>query len=136
MQNHEFLPHTADIAIKIHADNKEGLCAEAMRAMFLAAEPRYVEQKYSKKQRFSIKSTDFPALLIDFLNEVISLSDTYREAYDGVQFETLTDHHASGTLFGRAIAGFETQIKAATHHNDVVYRGEGSEWEAIIIFDA
>lgn len=108
----------------------------ALKGMFAAAGPRPGEGDASVERPFSVKAADFPALLIDFLNEAISHSDVNKEVYEAVRFDLVTTTEAKGAFVGRPIEGFETQIKAATHSGLAVERNEEGLWDATITFDA
>jgi SHS2 domain-containing protein len=136
MQRFEILPHTADIRIKATGSTRAGLMTAALKGMSAAAGPRAKEGVEAVERPFSLSADDFPSLLVDLLNEAVSLSDTHREAYEDIRFTLATDKKAEGAFVGRPIEAFETQIKAATHHDlDIVKNAEG-QWEAVIVFDA
>lgn len=136
MQRFEILPHTADVRIKATGSTRAGLMTAALKGMFAAAGPRMKEGAETLERPFTLSATDFPSLLVDVLNEAVSLSDTHREAYEDIRFTLATDKKTEGVFVGRPVEGFETQIKAATHHDlDIVKNPEG-QWETVIVFDA
>lgn len=135
MKQYEILPHTADVAIRATGSTKPALLAAALQGMFAAAEPRFLTPEEPRQRVFKIEAGDFAALLVDFLNQAVALSDINREAYEDARFSLVTDKKIEGTLIGRAIDSFGTQIKAATHHNLEVKKNGQDFWEATITFD-
>lgn len=102
--------------------------------MFEAVKPEYVEGSERVERKFSIMADSSEALLVDLLNEAVSLSDSFHEAYEEVVFESVTETEAEGAFMGRPVSAFEVQIKAVTHHNLEVVQSDG-KWEATITFD-
>lgn len=136
MSPYDILPHTADMRIRASGGTRAGLLESALKGMFAAAGPRPGEGDASVERPFSVKAADFPALLVDFLNEAISQSDINKEAYEAVRFDLVTMTEVKGAFVGRPIQGFETQVKAATHGGLEVKKNEEGLWEAVITFDA
>lgn len=137
MKRFEILPHTADIRVRAEGSTRPALFVAALQGMFAAAAPEFPPGEPEHVERpFKLAAKDFPSLLIDLLNEAISLSDTHREAYDDISFALATDTKAEGSFLGRLAARFGTQIKAATHHELAVQKNAEGNWEAVIVFDA
>jgi SHS2 domain-containing protein len=136
MSPYELLPHTADVRVKATGGTRAGLLEAALKGMFAASSARLVEGAPETERQFDLASTDFESLLVDFLNEAISLSDANKEAYEAVRFDLITASQARGAFVGRAVEGFGTQIKAATHGSLKVEKNAEGLWEAVITFDA
>lgn len=134
MQPHKILPHTADLRLKIFGKTKEELFANAVRGMFLAIEPTYSEDAPEVGRLVRINSKDTDALLIDFLSEVLYLSDIHDEAYNKIEIEQLSDQEIRAIIFGKPIKGFREEIKAVTYHGAHIKQVKGV-WEVEIIFD-
>lgn len=135
MQKYEIIPHTADMRIRALGSTRAGLLAAVLKGMFAAAMPRAVENGKACERPFHMKADDFSALLIDVLNEAIFLSDTNHEYYDDIRFDLITDKEAKGSFVGKSAGSFETQIKAATHHDLEVKKNNQGQWEATVTFD-
>jgi SHS2 domain-containing protein len=131
---YEVLPHTADFLIRVTGKSLEEFLSSAVTGMFEAVKPDYAEGAERVERKFSLAADTPEALLVDLLNEAVSLSDAFHEAYEEVIFESVTEREAEGTLVGRPVKAFEVQIKAATHHHLAVTRFDGS-WEATVTFD-
>ena len=116
MQRYEILPHTADVRVRAIGSTRAGLLVAALKGMFAAAGPRFAESGDRVERPFKLEAPDFSSLLVDLLNEAVSLSDEDHEAYEDISFTLITDKKAEGVFVDRPVTGFETQIKAATHH--------------------
>ncbi len=135
MYSFELLPHTADVRVRAVGDTRAGLLTAALRGMFAASGPSYLEPRTDVERTFDLDAGDFPGLLIDFLNEAVYGSDAHHEAYDGVRFTLVTDKKTKGAFLGHPVSGFATQIKAATHGGLDVKKNEEGRWEATVAFD-
>jgi SHS2 domain-containing protein len=82
-----------------------------------------------------VRSPDSSALLVDFLNEVIYLSNVNKAVYNEVFFRSLSDTSLSAKLEGFSVDKFDEDIKAATHHEaDIKTRPDGY-LEVTLVFD-
>lgn len=134
MQPYIILPHTADLRIKVFGFTKEELFSNAVLAMFEAIEPKDIKGSKEAARNFKVRSKDLNSLLVDFLNEVLYLSDTNDEAYNRVAIKRLSDTEIEAIIFGRKITGFKEEIKAVTHHGIDIKQIDGV-WQTEIIFD-
>ncbi len=138
---YEILPHTGDLRVRLTGKTKAGLFQSALKGMFAAAGPRYVndvepENRVIQERHFSVEGASAVDILVNLLNEAISLSDIHHESYEDIKFSLVTDAKAEGYFVDRAVRGFDTQIKAATHHNlSLQKREDTGEWEATVTFD-
>lgn len=138
MHQYEILSHTADVRVRAVGSSRAALLEAALRGMFAAAGPRPVEPEPEQpvERPFDVTSADFTALLVDLLNEALYHSDTHHEAYNALRLTLITETRATGAFSGQPVAGFETQIKAATHGGLEVKKNAEGMWEAVITFDA
>lgn len=126
------IPHTADWALRVWADDLAGLLAEAARAMnslagvVLASGARV-------RRRIDLEGQDAEGLLVSFLSELIYIQE--QEGLSFVQFEIqVSGSRLSGELVGGKIASLDKPIKAVTWHNLRIGRTpRGLEVE--IVFD-
>lgn len=77
---------------------------------------------------------NFESMLVDFLSEVLYLSDVKNEAYFEVDFKKLTSSKLEATLKGQKVKNFEKEIKAVTWH-DLEIKKISDGWQAIVVFD-
>lgn len=132
MEKYEILEHTADIKIKVFGQSKEELFLNALFAFSEIQKPKKINE--TVKQPIKVSSLDSPALLVDFLNEVLYLSQTNKQAYDKITFTKFTEKEIEGELEGCRIEGLEEEIKAATYHS-LELKQQDNMWQAIVLFD-
>ncbi len=134
MKKFEILPHRADLKIRAFGGNKKELFLNMLLAMAESQKPE-IKSKERTKREIKIKSIDSPALLVDFLNEVLYLSQVNKEAYLDFKFKKFKDNELEGELIGQKIDKFEEEIKAATFHNLDVHQKKDKTWEGVVLFD-
>lgn len=139
MQKYINLEHTADLKIKAFGKTKEELFANAAYGMFQQIESRKGEkglpaQAGEVTRKIKIESVDLEALLVDFLSELLSLSDQYNEIYRDCKLKITDDKLLEGEISGNKVESFETEIKAVTYH-ELKIEKENSHLTAEIVFD-
>ncbi len=142
MKKFEVLEHITDLKIKVFGRNKQELFKNAMLGMFEAA--RYQPKTESKKSEIEvqIKSFDFNSLLVDFLSEVLYLSETRNQVFQNVVFRTFSDPlinsgqaEIEAVLSGQKLKKTGTQIKGVTYHGLEIKQKNKNKWEAVVLFD-
>ena len=134
MKEYEILTHPADLKIKIKGKGKEELFLNALKGM-ADSQKAEIKNKEKVKREIKLNSLDLPALLVDFLNNALYLSQVNKESYFDVRFEKFTDTEIEGELIARKAERFGEDIKAATHHDMNVGMSKEGIWEATILFD-
>ncbi len=134
MKKYEILPHTADLKIRAFGRTKEELFSNALLGMTEALRAEIKEQKIRTKD-IKVKSLDLGALLVDFLSEVLYLTQVNKEVYAEVKFKEFSDTELKAELFGQKAERFGEDIKAVTYHNLDVHQGKDSAWEVTVLFD-
>ena len=143
MKKYELLEHTADLKIKVFGKTKKQLFSHALFAMAENMRPEIViqTQRKEQKQKIKIESLDLLTLLVDFLNEVLYLSQINVESYFDIKITKFSDSLPSGKaeiqgeLIGQKVKRFEIEIKAVTYHGLDICQKKNGTWEAIIFFD-
>lgn len=132
MKHHEILEHKADLKIRIIGETKEDLFENALIGMFESA--KYKKEEGGRIRReIKVSSQDLPSLLIDFLSEVLYLSEVNHEIYNKIQFKKFSDKNIKGILSGKKLKRIGVQIKGVTYHNLDIKKNE--IWQATILFD-
>lgn len=134
MKHFEVLEHTADLKIRVFGKTKEELFENAVLAMASGLRPKVTSQ-ISKAKTIKVSSLDLPSLLVDFLSEVLYLTQVNKEIYDEVKFKKFSDTEIEADLTGQKAESFGEDIKAVTYHNLEVKEEEGGIWQATILFD-
>jgi SHS2 domain-containing protein len=132
MKKFEILEHRTDLKIKALGKTKEELFLNMLLGMTEFQKPEVEEGKEIKRE-IKIESVDFSALLVDFLNEVLYLNQTQKEAYFGLKFKKLEEKTLEAELVGQKVKRFGEDIKAATFHGLDVRKDKN--WQATVLFD-
>jgi len=132
----EMLEHTADIRIRAFAPSLPGLFAESANGMtafiFGAA---VLSQRGQERENLRVTAADLPALLLDWLSEILYRSSVSRRAYVAFEFVSLTERQLEASAAWRA-AEAEDEIKAVTYHELQIRRDERTGiWESLVTYD-
>jgi len=130
----ELLEHTADFRIRAMGSSKEELFKNALAGMASVQKKDVLNKKAAVSRPVFIESIDLNALLVDFLSEVLSLSDSNQEVYMVIEFKEFTDTVIDAELKGISVDRFDEDIKAVTYHGADIHK-VGDELEVTIIFD-
>ena len=138
MDDFEWLDHTADIGVRVRAKTHAELFTQAAAAMFSVIARPAESLKNPKKEVFSIilEASDWDALLLDWLNELVSLSDSR-----GIIFTDFNIHKLSSTTLNAKVLGasrahfaMERDVKAVTAHGLKIHESN-KQLEVEVIFD-
>lgn len=131
---YEILEHTADLKIRAYGKDLTELFSNILKGMFEVCEPEIIDKSIIVAHEIKIQSQNLESLLVDFLSEVLYLSDVNNEAYFEAEFEKLTDKELIGKIRGNKIKSFKEEIKAVTWH-DLKVEKKDSQWQATVLFD-
>ncbi|GGD40709.1 archease [Muriicola marianensis] len=132
----EYLPHTADIRMKIRGKTLETLFRNGIIGMGHILKEGFCEKRMSSdlSLKIHVESSDTTCLLVDFLSEVLSASYTEKSIFCKVDFLTLDSSEILAEIHGMRVEVFEEEIKAVTYHEADVHKCEGL-WESVVVFD-
>ena len=144
MRRFDILPHTADFKIRVYGKTLQELFANACIGMFTGAgfqsdlckqnNTEFECVTLSQNRNIKIVAIDKEMLLVDFLSEVIYLSDVHNEAYLEVDMHTWSETSLHATVHGVKVIRFDIEIKAVTYHGLAIQkRSDG--WQVDIVFD-
>lgn len=117
----EEIDHTADLALRVRGANLEDLFTAAAQGMF-ALSAASAPGGSLHRETFTLSAPDVETLLVDWLNELLYLSERHDVAFTAFAFDDLTSERLAATVSGRPIATRRAGIKAATFHNLEVTR--------------
>lgn len=133
---YEVLEHTADLRLRIWGRGEEQLFREALMAMMEVMKPKARAMKHEKKARnIRVQSQDITSLLVDFLNEVLTLSQTNKEVYTEISFKRLDEQEIQAELSGFSVPKFEEDIKAVTYHEADIRKNAEGNLETNLVLD-
>jgi len=140
MKNYELIEHTADIGIKVKAKDLKELFKNVALAMFDIITGEILNTQYSilNTQEIIIKqkAENLEELFINWLNELLSLSDVKEIIFSDFKINKLNENNLEAVALGEDIKNYKinTEIKAATYHELEIKR-DNSGWKAQVIFD-
>lgn len=129
------LDHTADVAVEVWGEDFANLLAHAAEAMFaLQGLPSGAEQ--TVRRRVELSAPDRESLLVDWLNELLYLSESHGELYRAFDLAEVPGTGAAlrATVFGQKGHPTKRKIKAATFH-DLRIAEESGQLRTRIVFD-
>jgi SHS2 domain-containing protein len=83
--------------------------------------------------RIILEAPNSELLLVDWLAEILCLSDTHKRAYLNYQIIDFTPNCIKANV-GSMRAQAKNDIKAVTY-NELSITKKGSRWEVIVVFD-
>jgi SHS2 domain-containing protein len=136
---YEILEHTADIGLRARGQTLEELFTNAAwglaEILDVDRSPRAVGAA-PWPQRIVLEAMDVEALLVDWLNEIILLTEEGKACVGDMDVETVSGERLQARVglveCGQPPEG--TELKAATYHQLTV-RQLAMGWEATIYFD-
>ncbi len=136
MKKFEQIDISGDVGLRIRGKSLEKLFANAAIGMVsLMTNPFRIKE--TEQKEISLKVETYENTLVQWLNELVFLFDTYgftgkvfAISFQGDTFRA----DVSGGIFDPERNGQKLLIKAATYHN-LSLRKTGSHWEATVIFD-
>lgn len=135
MKKFEILPHTADLRIKAFGATKEELFKNSLIGMSSFIKKSIINRNPEIEKEIKIQSTDINNLLIDFLSEVLTLSDINQEVYFDVKFNKFSDTELEAKIFGVRVDEFDEDIKAVTYHEINIKKNKDGLLEATVVYD-
>lgn len=131
------LSHTTDVKIRISANALPELFLLGLKSLNQLLGPDGIQQQHtaSVKVRIELESPDTTSLLIDFLSEVLTMSQVHKAIFFNFEIDEITDCKISGMLRGLNVEVFDKDVKAITYHESDVKVNEKGKWETVIIFD-
>lgn len=131
----EELPHQADVRVRVRAEDCNALFAEAARAMFsimyVACDAGEVER------RISVTSDDIQSLLIDFLSELLFVSEVDRVVFSSFDV-TVTGTSLTATARGEPFSAEKhlggMEVKGISYSGLKIAR-DGEGFCSEILFD-
>lgn len=132
---HRFEEHTGEVRLELTAPSCEELFAEAGRALAeLMLEGEGVVPPSAPGRVVEVHARDRAALLVEWLNELIFLSEISKQVFPRVQVERVDETHARGRVAGLFPETLKTAVKAATLHG-VRVECSGGRWRGSVVLD-
>lgn len=121
--------------MEVQGNSLEHLFREALRGMMSILKKEVPKIGTRITRSVKIESGDETALLVDFLNEALSLSHINGEIYTDLIFKNFSKTSLEAELIGAAAQVFDEDIKAVTYHEADVKQDSKGKWVTNLIFD-
>lgn len=131
-KEYKILDHPADVKIQAFGKTKQELFLNVLKGMAEILKP--VPDSKSVSRNIKVESIDLDNLLVDFLSEVLYLSQVNKEVYSDIKFNKFTNTRIEGEVSGNKIESFGEDIKAVTYHGLKIEQKNGL-YQATILFD-
>ncbi len=133
MGHWQALDHTADLALHIWGNDLADLFITAGQGlMSLITEPQRLT--LAETRALELTAPDVETLLVDWLNELLYLSECHHFGFVGATFTHFDETGLQAQLHGGPWPGYTSYVKAATFHN-LAIRRTPTGYETEIVFD-
>lgn len=133
-QKYKMLEHTGDISIRAFGSSRREVFINSALGMteYLFGKEIF-KKETTKSQKITVQAPDLKSLLVDWLSELLYLSDTNYRAYTKFTIEELTDTKITAIL-NSCKAQAQDDIKAVTYYNLQIEK-KGDKWETTVTYD-
>ena len=141
------LEHTADLRLKVFGKTLEELFCNAVLALACVLKESCEKdvEKCELNEQVTVRATNVNALLVDFLNEVLSKSYINKVIFPHCYFTISPsdlDKVASSGIFllkgeicGIKVDGFDEDVKAVTYHEVDIKKDKKGIWQTTLVLD-
>ena len=134
MKKYLNLEHTADLKIRAFGKTKEDVFSNMAVGMFEnICEKRAILKDQPVKREIKVKANDLAGLLVEFLNELVTLGDINDEIYTDYRLQ-ISDYRLQGVIRGYKVKGLKMEVKAVTYNELKIEKKKG-KWVAEVVFD-
>jgi SHS2 domain-containing protein len=134
MEKYEILEHPADLKIRAYGRNLGELFTNTAMGMMEFLYGKDINKpQFINMRKIKIKSRDLESLLVDWLSEILYLSDANNRAY--VEYNIIKiDEKRIEAEVGSCPAEAKEDIKAVTY-NELKVEKNNKGWVAEVVFD-
>jgi len=136
-KNYEVFEHTADIGLRVRGKDLQELFVNAGLAIFqISSRKQFTKSKIHANIQIKLKAENLENLFVDWLNELLSLSQAKGLIFHGIKIQSLVENSLEAVAVGSDIANYKvnTEIKAATYHELKINHDEQG-YQAEVILD-
>ncbi len=123
---YQFEPHTGEVRIRIEGYSLSELFEEAGYALaeLMLGEERPETPPDAQEEHVTLEAPDTEALLVDWLNELISRADARKRVYTDFVVDDLSERKLHARIRGFTPSVLKTAVKAATFHGLEIHEHE------------
>ncbi len=132
---YQFEPHTGEVRIRIEGTDLPGLFEEAGYALaeLMLGEAQPETPPDAEEEHVTVEATDPEALLVDWLNELISRADARKRVYTHFVVDELSERKLHARIRGLTPTVLKTAVKAATFHGLEIHEHEAGFLATVVI---
>ena len=130
------MTHTSDIRLLIKADDMKELFLAGMHALSRETAGEFYPKKFSQDfiESIEISAIDCTSLLVDFLSDLLSLSQIHQVVFFDLNFLYFDSLNMEAEVIGMRFKEIEEEIKAVTYHEaDVIFKD--GLYQTNLVFD-
>ncbi len=133
---HQFEPHTGEVQLRIDGTGLPELFEEAGSALaeLMLGEAPPEPPRDAEEEDVTLESADPEALLVDWLNELISRADLKKRVYTDITVDALDERTLHARIRGLTPPVLKTAVKAATFHG-LELREHDDGFTATVVLD-
>lgn len=111
-----FEDHPGEVRLRIEATTLAGVFEEAARALAELMLGQGGSEPPGPDETVHVEAADAASLLVNWLNELVFLSETKKRIYTQVSVMAVTERQVEAKLRGVYPESLRTEVKAATLH--------------------
>jgi len=134
MPRHAFDDHVGELRLRLDAPTLPALFEEAARALAELSLDRATRPSEDPVEVVKLTAPDAPTLLVDWLNELVFLSETRKRVYTDVHVTSATETVLEAEVRGVYPEVVRTAVKAATLNELTLERGPHG-YAATVVLD-
>lgn len=142
----EVLEQGPDLKLKVFGSSPKELFKNALYVLGHTQKPEMTEQSAVGaligrlrgrriSEDFLIESMDYNTLLVDFLSDVLSRSDSQNAVFFDVKFTVFSENKIEGRIYGVKVDDFSKNVKAVAYHEVDIKEVEPGNWESLLVLD-
>lgn len=133
---YETFEHTADLGLRVRANDLETLFADAARGLFSMIVPELETVRPAQQRQFQIAGRELDYLLFDWLNELLYVFDTEHVLFSEFDVQLTPEGvtvTARGEAFDPSRHELDHEVKAITYHGLRVERQNNACMAEVIV---
>ncbi|MBZ4420237.1 archease [Myxococcus sp. RHSTA-1-4] len=133
---YQFEPHTAEVQFRVEGTSLPELFEESGYALaeLMLGESPPEPPRDAEEEQVTLESADTEALLVDWLNELISRADTKKRVYTHIVVDDVSERKLRARIRGFTPEVLKTAVKAATFHG-LEIREHEEGFNATVVLD-
>ena len=135
MSEHRFIEHRGELELELEAADEAGIFEAALQAFaeLVSAESEGVSEGATARHRIDLAGSDRGVMLVDWLNELVYLSEVEQFMPSHVEALEVGDGRLRATIAGRR--DHPRQLVKAVTFNNLRFEQERGIWHGRVVLD-